>query len=651
MCPVSVVTTACSLDCFDACAVVADVRDGRIVRLAGDPGHPFTRGSLCRKTNRYLEDRQYHRDRLQHPLRRTASGWERIEWDGALDLVAAALERARREHGPLAALYHKGNGSFAALKLLCHRFFNLFGGATQAVGRYCAGEGDYGTTQSFGACEIHDPADLAAHTALFLIWGRNPAVTNVHMLPVLKTARARGARAILIDPVETRTARHCDRFVQPRPGSDGHLALGLARVILERRPVDRARIAAISEGFDDYLGLVESTTLDAVSRRTDLPPATIEELALTYADAKPATILEGIGLQQYTRGAQTYRLIAALGMLTGNVGIPGGGVNFANWPWADLLRAPALQADVPRRTVPVSQLGEALPTFTDPPVRVAMLFGSNLVNQMPDPEGSRRVLSNLDFVVALDQFMTDTAAAADLVLPSTTFLEEEDVLPSYGHHWMQLMRPVTAPLGECRTDLAVMQALAGRLGFGDGMAGTPAVWIDRMTEPMRAAGVSYASLGAAGGRLIPTDKRAVPWADGRFRTPSGRFAFPRALDDDPVLPPADYPLHLTALATDQAVNSQIPEERQQGALAASVHPETASALGLADGDAAVVIAPRGRLSVRVRVDPRARRDSVLMPKGEWFRHGRSMNVLVQPRFTAGTGAAFNQNFVRLEPVS
>jgi anaerobic selenocysteine-containing dehydrogenase len=640
--------TACSLDCFDACAVVADVRDGRIVKLAGDATHPYTRGSLCRKTNRYLEDRQYHRDRLRHPLRRTAGGFERIAWDDALDLIAERFDRVRRDHGPLAAMYHKGNGSFAALKLLCHRFFNMYGGATQAVGRYCAGEGDFGTTQSFGACEIHDPDDLAAHTALFLIWGRNPAVTNVHMLPILKSARTRGARAVLIDPVETRTARHCDRFVQPRPGSDGHLALGMARVIVDRRPVDRARIAAISEGFDDYLALVASTSLDDVCRRTDLPLATIEDLALAYADTKPATILQGIGLQQYTRGAQTYRLIAALGMLTGNIGVPGGGVNFANWPWADLVRAPVLQSDVPRRTVPVSQLGDALSSFTEPPIRVAMMFGSNLVNQMPDPEGSRRALSQLDFVVALDQFLTDTAACADVVLPSTTFLEEEDVLPSYGHHWMQLMRPVAPPLDECRTDLAVMQALADRLGFGKEMAGTPAEWIDRITEPMRAAGVSYAALAAAGGRLKPSDKPPVPWADGRFRTPSGRFSFPRTLDDDPVLPTPEYPLHLTALATDRAVNSQIPEERQEGLVAASVHPDTATALGLADGDAATVVSPRGRLAVRVRIDRRARVDSVLMPKGEWHRHGRSMNVLVEPRFTGGTGTAFNQNYVRLE---
>jgi len=219
-------------------------------------------------------------------------------------------EAARRQHGSLTTLYHKGNGSFAASKVLGERFFNLFGGATHAVGRYCGGEGDLGTTQSFGACQIHDPLDLSQNTRLFLLWGRNPAVTNIHMMPIIKEARARGALAIVIDPIETKTVKYCDRGIQLRPGSDGHLAIGMAKVILARRPVEGERIASISDCFDDYLRLVDAIPMEEIVGRTDLPLETIEWLALMYHDTRPATILQGIGLQQYTRGAQTYRLIA-----------------------------------------------------------------------------------------------------------------------------------------------------------------------------------------------------------------------------------------------------------------------------------------------------------------------------------------------------
>ena len=643
--------TACSLDCFDACGIVAEVADGRIVRLGGDPDHPFTRGALCNKVNHYLRDRFYHPDRQLHPLRKVGGHWQRLAWDDALDLIADTLTGVKERHGTLSVLYHKGNGSFAGLKVMGERFFNLYGGVTQAVGRFCGGEADYGTNQSFGACEIHDPLDLAEHTRLFLIWGRNPAVTNIHMMPVLKEARARGARAIVIDPAVTKTVRYCDGHVQPRPGSDGHLAIGLAKVILARRRIDRERIAAISDHFADYLALVERMGMDEVVRRTDLSPDAIETLALDYADTKPATILQGIGLQQYTRGAQTYRLIGALGMLTGNIGVPGGGVNFGNWPWAIMHKPVALERRAaPVRQVPVSKLAESLMTTTDPRITAAFFMGTNLVNQMPDTQGMRRELAKLDFRVCVDQFLTDTAECCDVFLPSTTMLEEEDFLPSYGHQWMQLMRPLVAPAGECRSDLVILQQLADRLGFGPDMAGSPAYWIDQLTSTFRHQNISHASLLAAGGRLWPEGTPRVPWADGTFKTPSGRFVFPPELDDDPVLPPADYPLHLIALASEKAINSQVPEEsRRHAAVTARVHPAVATPHGLADGDVARLVSPRGSLRVTLECRDDVRLDSVFVAKGDWAKYDRGLNVLTEPRYTSGTGTAFNQNYVRLEP--
>jgi anaerobic selenocysteine-containing dehydrogenase len=642
------VRTACSLDCFDACGIVAQVQDGRIVRLGGDPDHPFTRGALCNKVNHYLENRFYHPDRVLHPLRRSKAGWARLPWDDALDLIADKLRTARDRHGSLSILYHKGNGSFATLKILGERFFNLFGGVTQAVGRFCGGEADYGTRLSFGACEIHDPLDLAEHTNLFLVWGRNPAVTNIHMMPVLKQARGRGARAIVIDPVVTKTVRYCDGSVQPRPGSDGHLAIGMAKVILARRAIDRARIEGISENWGDYETLVAATSMAEVVTRTGLALETIEWLALTYADTKPATILQGIGLQQYTRGHQTYRLIAALGMLTGNIGLPGGGVNFGNWPWARMGRPVALERrTAPVREVPVSRLAVALAETTDPPITLAYLTNTNLVNQMPDSLATKTALARLDFVVVVDQFMTDTGECADLFLPATTMLEEEDFLPSYGHLWMQLMQPVVSPEGECRSDLQILQALAERLGFGPDMAGSPAHWIDQIAAPFR--GVSYERLRTAGGRLIPEDTPRVPWTQGEFKTPSGRFVFPERFDDDPVVPPAGH-LHLVFLATELAINSQINHERQRDLASVRVHPRTARAHGLADGDEVTLISSRGgRLDVRLTLDEGTREDTVVALKGDWLKHGRGFNVLTEPRYTAGTGTAYNQNYVRLVP--
>jgi anaerobic selenocysteine-containing dehydrogenase len=335
-------------------------------------------------------------------------------------------------------------------------------------------------------------------------------------------------------------------------------------------------------------------------------------------------------------------------MLTGNIGVPGGGVNFGNWPWARIGRPVALdRRSSPVREVPVSKLAAALAETKDPPITVAYLTNTNLVNQMPDSLATKAALARLDFVVVVDQFMTDTGECADLFLPSTTMLEEEDFLPSYGHLWMQLMQPVVRPEGESRSDLQIHQALAERLGFGPDMAGSPAEWIDRIAAPF--PGVSYAALRAAGGRLIPDDTPRVPWAEGAFKTPSGRFVFPERFDDDPVVAPAGY-LHLVFLATEHAINSQINHERQRGLASVRVHPRTASAHGVGSGDEITLISSGGgRLNVRLTLDDRTREDTVVAVKGDWLKHGRGFNVLTEPRYTAGTGTAYNQNYVRLVP--
>jgi anaerobic selenocysteine-containing dehydrogenase len=210
---------------------------------------------------------------------------------------------------------------------------------------------------------------------------------------------------------------------------------------------------------------------------------------------------------------------------------------------------------------------------------------------------------------------------------------------------MQLMRPVVPAQGECRSDLQILQALAERLGFGPDMAGSPARWIDQVAAPF--PGISYETLGAAGGRLIPEDTTRVPWASGEFKTPSGRFAFPDRFDDDPVIAPEGY-LHLVFLATERAINSQINAE--PGLASVRVHPRAAAARGFADGDEVALVSSRGgRLHVRLTLDTSTREDTVVALKGEWLKRGRGFNVLTEPRYTAGTGTAYNQNYVRLAP--
>ena len=175
---------------------------------------------------------------------------------------------------------------------------------------------------------------------------------------------------------------------------------------------------------------------------------------------------------------------------------------------------------------------------------------TNFVNQMPDTAATKAALARLDFVICLDQFMTDTAETAHLFLPITTFLEEEDLVPAYGHHWMQLMQPVAPPLGEARSDLSILQALADRLGFGPGMAGSAGSWIDEAVKPLRGTGLGYGRSRRQAGGSGPPASRRCPGPTGASATPSGGSSSPTRMDDaEPVLPTEAYPLHLVAQAT------------------------------------------------------------------------------------------------------
>src|SRR5262249_35407740 len=206
-----------------------------------------------------------------------------------------------------------------------------------------------------------------------------------------------------------------------------------------------------------------------------------------------------------------------------------------------------------------------------------------------------------------------------------TWLGEDASLPAYGHPWWLLLQRLTGPRGGCRSDRTMLPQRADRLGFGPDMAGSPAHWIDQLTSTFRHQGISHASLAAAGGRLWPEGTPRVPWAEGKFKTPTGCFVFPSNLDDDPLLPPPEYPPDLIALATEAAINSQVPEEqRRHAAIVAQLHPAVAAARGLGEGDLARLVSPRGSLPVRLACRPDLRRDSVFVFKGDWAKYDRGL---------------------------
>lgn len=635
--------TTCNRDCPDACEIVATVEDGRVVALAGSRDHPVTRGFLCFRTQNFLR-LQYAPDRPRTPLYEGKP----ISWEGALDVAAERLERIRRESGPAAIFHYRSGGSLGLLKHLADLFFERWGPVTCKRGDICSGAGDAAQEMDFGYEDSNDIFDLR-NARRIILWGKNVYTSSPHLIPILREAAAAGARLALVDPVHHRTAGMCERFWQPRPGGDFALAMAAARTLFERGWID-PEARAYCDGLDRFRALAESRSVAEWCREADVPPEAATDIAERLGpEGRPCTILVGWGMGRRRNGAAIVRALDALAAVSGNIGIPGGGASFY------FKRRSAFDTSFIRgtkaapRTVCEPLFGPEVLAMRDPPIRAVWVTAGNPVAMLPESETVARALASREFVVVVDPFFTDTARLAHLYLPSTTLLEADDILGSYGHHWLGVARPVVAPPDGVLGDLEIIQGLAVRLGLGDALAGSAREWKRRLLSPRLAEhGVTLETIEAG---PVRNPLAAKVLFEGRtFATASGRAnLIGEAPPPDPEPPTADFPLTLMALSTDRAQSSQW-SVALDGPAEATVHPDAAP--GIPHGALARLESAIGAMTVRVRHDRRQRRDVVLLPKGGHLRDGRCANALVRARTTdLGEGGALYDERVRLVPIA
>jgi anaerobic selenocysteine-containing dehydrogenase len=641
------VITTCTRDCPNACGLVVRVEGGRVTALVGNPAHPVSRGFYCSKCEAFVR-RIYSPERVLTPLRREGSGWRPIAWDAALDEIAGRMDDIRTKEGPEAILSYRGFAQRTALKLLNDRFFNLFGGVTGTRGTLCGGTGQAGQELDLGRRISHDPLDLDNSRSL-VIWGRNPAATNPYLLPVMARIRREGGRVILVDPVASETARLCDLHIQPAPGTDAYLAMAAARVILTRGEEDAPFLADRCEGFRAYRELLAGHDTEELARLCNVPLPQVEALASLLTRERPCAIQLGWGLHRWEYGHQTVRFIDALAAVAGLIGIPGGGVSqgFEEYAPYDLdWTGDRLHPE--RRRLLMPRIGEEILTARDPVVRMIFVTAGNPVCQAPNAAKVATAFERTPFVVVAGHFLDDTAARADIFLPSTTFLEEEDVVASYGHNYVGPVNRAIAPLGECRSDLDLFRGLAARFSFGPDLDRPISQWLPLLLAPLLGQGVTLEELRRGPVRL--PDAPLVPYADRVFPTPSGRFRFVTSF-----VPPQrreeEYPYHLLSVSPREWLCSELTPVEQTELTEVRVHPLTAQAHGLADGDRVRIVSRVGETLGRLRTSGEERRDTVVFPRGRWLASGSSANALTLDLVSKeGNGAPYYETRVRLEPV-
>jgi len=678
-----VFTTACPRNCYSTCGMRVRVENGKLQAIEALPENLATSEGVCLKGLSYIE-RVYSKDRLLHPMQRTTGGgFERISWEAALDRIAEELTTARERFGPRSVFFYSASGTKGLMNGVANEFWKLFGGHTTTYGDLCWPAGLEATRLTFGDNRHNAPWDLA-NARLIIFWGKNPAETNIHQMRFVEEAVDRGARVVVIDPRRTQSAEGAELLVQIRPGTDGALALGLAHLLIAAGATDGEFLRRHVLGFEDFAEMVLAYPPERVAEITDVPEEIIRELAAMIGSVEPMTICAGFGMQRYTNSSQTMRALIALAVLTGNIGKPGAGWVYANLqshifdPLKDplALYPPDDDDGVFRVSVSTARLGPEMLDQRDPSLRVAWVERGNPVTKNPETGSVLEAFRALRFRVVVDQFMTDTAREADIVLPAKTMFEQTDVINAYWHPYIQIKAKLIEPPGEVRPESEIYWDLAHRLGLPEEQISehlaAPSdegveAWLARRLQ--RFPDLTLERL--RNGPMLPPDYQEIAWSDLRFPTPSGLIelrseearqrwgADPLPRFRQPDERPsggagANHPLQLLTPNTKNRIHSQfgnLPSIRKlDPETFVEMSPADAAARGIADRDRVRVFNDRGSVELEVHFDHSLRPGCIAISNGWWLCEGGGVNLLSAGRETdMGHGAAFHDNAVEAAP--
>jgi anaerobic selenocysteine-containing dehydrogenase len=702
---VHTVKAVCPHDCPDTCGMVVtiDTASGRAVEIRGDKEHPFTRGFLCAKVNNYL-DRVYHPDRLLFPHKRIGrkgdGKFARISWEEAIGTIAAKFHAiVTSSDGPQAILPYSYAGTMGKLMYssLDRRFFNRLG-ASLLDRTICATAGAVGCDITLGTRAMVDP-EASVNCRYIINWGSNTAVTNIHFWKIEHEARKRGAQIVTIDPYKSPTAQKSDWWIPIRPGTDAALALGVMHIIFRENWQDDAFLNDHCVGAKELRQrVIDEYSPVKVSHVTGLSREEIERFAREYARSQelfggPALIRVNYGLQRHGGGGMAVRTITCLPALTGDWRHPGAGAFLSTskaYPFDDnyLTRPDLIPSGT--RTINMVKLAEALHgELPGPPVKALFVYNSNPAAVAPNQS---RVLSGLMredlFTVVHDQFQTDTADFADIILPATTQLEHFDIHNSYGHLYVQSNNPAIAPMGEAKPNTEVFRLLARAMGFEPELfeETDEAIAARSLGDPNKplpgwglADGVTAAHDGItleatkAGPVRLNLPKNWAPFAGGYFPTPSGKCELYSAREAragrDPLphyVPPhedpqtklalaAKYPLQLLTPPASTFLNSTFVNvdalRKSAGERTLEIHPTDASARGITDGQMVSVFNARGRFRAKAVLADTVK-PGVVVSLGLWWRKwtddGVNCNATTSTAVTdLGGGATFFDNLVEV----
>jgi len=638
-----VVKSHCRM-CHGGCGVLVYVKDGKAVKISGDPDCPINHGTLCAKAFASIQ-LAYHPERLTYPVRRVGpkgSGkWERISWDEALDTIAEKILQYKDEYGAESIVMGYGTGR--ENEAVIYRFANLLGTPNVlTAGHFC-----YGPRVATGiiTCGSNPVVDYENHPRCIMVWGNNIVISNPdeYKGEPFSVAVDKGAKLIVVDPRFTRIAARADVWLQLRPGTDTALALGMANVIIQEGLYDKDFVEKWVHGWDEFKKRASEYTLERVEEITWVPKEKIAEAARLYATTKPAGIQWGVAIEQQVNCADNDRALMALMAITGNLDKKGGQVLFKP-PKIRTVSEFGAHKMLPREQAAKRLGGERFrlagnfaiinpkcvwdAILEERPYPVKMLFfiSSNPLLTRANARYVKKALEAVDFMAVADFFMTPTAELADIVLPAATWLEMDYIGDFWKRHGYILPRRKVIQVGECRSDHEMLNDLAHRVGQGEHWWDNFEQALDWILEPMGLTWQQFKEMDYLRGEVA-----YEKFKKKGFSTPTGKVEIYSTLlekwgydplpqfrepPESPYSTPELYNQYPYILITGRRLpgffhteNRQLPWMRElHRDPVVEIHPETAKKEGIEEGDWVIIESPRGKVKQRAKyfagMDPR-----------------------------------------------
>jgi anaerobic selenocysteine-containing dehydrogenase len=625
--------TACTKDCPDSCSIIIN-KGSEKIKIKGNTEHPVTNGFTCAKVKKHI-NRLKSPNRITSPILKTKGAFKKISWDQALDICSEKISTTLKDN-PGKMLHVQDHGARGVTKVVVNNFFTSLG-CTKTHGSLCDSTGIKACIDDFGALDHNNIYDIL-NSSHIVNFGKDFSSSSIHLSHIISKARKKGIHVTSIWPGGGDYDKYADKLIRINPGTDRFLGLAIIKWLFENDNLDQSYVDRCF-GIKKYFSLVNQYSFTFLSEQCGISLENIKFLADIYTKNKVSTIL-GWGIQRHLTGWETVRHINALSWLSGNVGYSGAGIYFSissirnldfNW----IKHKPEHSLLLPILADEIQQC--------NPKIEIAWISCSNIVNQAPDSKHLFKVLKNTDFTVVVDAFMTDTAAAADLILPCTLMFEEDDVVGSCMHDYLQYAKKVFSPPSECRSDFSIAKELNKKLNTAFSFPKREECF--RLSFPESDRGTSFNTFKEKG--FIFAGKKEIAFKNGT-KHESGLFSIVNTLTLEPEKNPL-FPMRLLSLINKDYIHSQIMPEEQGSLPVITINPDSEHIKNINLDKKIFLVSCLGKLEVKIKFDKNLLPDIIIYRKGDWMLYKGGVNTLIEARLTdSGTGAAYYAQQVKLE---